>query len=151
MIAKDIMTRDVIVAKPHDKLEKIAEILVDNKFSGVPVVDDNFHVVGVITERDLMIRAQDLKIPFYVTIFDSIIFLENPIKFKDEIKKHTAVEVQDVMTKKVISVEEDVDISEIVDLMTRKNINRVPVLRHGKLVGIITRNDILKALVKHDA
>lgn len=151
MIAKDVMTRDVITVSPHDKVDQVAKILVDQKISGVPVLDENGNVVGIVTEKDLMVKAGDLKLPFYVTLFDSIIFLENPIKFNENIKKYTAVKVKDIMTTKVITVDEDTPIPEIVDLMSKKNVNRVPVVRHRHLVGIITRNDILKALVSRNA
>jgi len=148
MLAKDIMTKEVISVRPDEKVEKAARILIENKISGIPVVDDNHHVVGIITEKDLMIKASELKVPFYLTLFDSIIFLENPIRFNNNIKKYTASHVKEAMTAKVFSVEEDASVSEVVDTMQRHEINRVPVLRHGKLIGIITRNDILKSLVK---
>jgi CBS domain-containing protein len=142
------MTKDVIAVRPEEKVEKVVSILVDNKISGVPVVDEHRHVVGIITEKDLMIKASELKVPFYVTLFDSIIFLENPMRFNNTIKKYTAALVKEAMTSKVISVEEDTPVSEIVDIMQKRKINRVPVLRHGKLIGIITRNDILKSMVE---
>ncbi|MCX5779239.1 MAG: CBS domain-containing protein [Firmicutes bacterium] len=150
MLAKTIMTKDVIAVRPEEKVEKVVRILVDNKISGVPVVDEDNHVVGIVTEKDLMIKASELKVPFYVTLFDSIIFLENPMRFNNDIKKYTAALVKEAMTAKVISVEEDTPVSDIVAIMQKRNINRVPVVRHGKLIGIITRNDILKSLVEKD-
>ncbi len=150
MLAKHIMTKDVITVRPDEKVEKVAQMLVDNRISGIPVVDENHHVLGIVSEKDLMIRASELKVPFYLTLFDSIIFLENPIRFNNNLKKYTALEVKDAMTTKVIVVEEDAPVSEVVDIMQKHEINRVPVVRHGKLIGIITRNDILKSLVERD-
>lgn len=150
MKARDIMTRDVLSVSIDDKVENVARLLVDNKISGVPVVDNKQQVVGMVTEKDLMIKARDLKIPFYVTLFDSIIFLENPLKFNEELRRYTAVKVRDIMTTKVVAVEEDTALSEIVDLLAKRKINRVPVVRNRKLVGIITRNDVLKALVNQN-
>ena len=148
MLAKDIMTREVITVSANDRVEEVARLLVENKISGIPVINDERHVVGIITEKDLMVRARELRVPFYVTLFDSIIFLDNPIRFNNDIKKYTATTVKDAMTTKVQVVEEDTPIGLIVEIMQSKEINRVPVVRHGKLVGIITRNDILKSLVK---
>ncbi|MBP8820403.1 MAG: CBS domain-containing protein [Syntrophomonadaceae bacterium] len=148
MLAREIMSRDVITVSPEEKVDKAARILVENKISGLPVVDANNHVVGIITEKDLIIRASELKVPFYVTLFDSIIFLENPIRFNNDVKKYIATQVKDAMTRKVFVVEEDTPVSEIVEIMQKRAINRVPVVRNDKLVGIITRNDILKSLVK---
>lgn len=149
MLAKDIMTKDVITVRPEDEVEKVAQLLLENKISGIPVVDENHRVVGMITEKDLMIKATELKVPFYLTLFDSIIFLENPIRFKNDLKKYTASQVKDAMTEKVHWVAEDTPVSAIAEMMQKENINRVPVLRHGKIMGIVTRNDILKSLTKN--
>ncbi|ABI69181.1 CBS domain containing membrane protein [Syntrophomonas wolfei subsp. wolfei str. Goettingen G311] len=148
MLAKDIMTREVITVGKNDSLEEVARILLEEKISGVPVIDADSYVIGIVTEKDLIVKASELKMPFYVTLFDSIIFLENPIRFNNNIKKFTASQVEDAMTTKVIMVEEDTEVSRIVEIMQDKRVNRVPVVRHGKLVGIISRNDILKSLVK---
>ncbi len=148
MLAREIMSREVISISPEEKVDEAARILVENKISGLPVVDANNHVVGIITEKDLIIRASELKVPFYVTLFDSIIFLENPIRFNNDVKKYIATQVKDAMTRKVFVVEDDTPIGEIVEVMQKRAINRVPVVRNDKLVGIITRNDILKSLVK---
>lgn len=148
MLARDIMTREVITAYPEEKIEEATRLMVSNKISGIPVVDQNHHVVGVITEQDLMVKASELKVPFYLTLFDSIIFLENPMRFNQDLKKYTASRVKEVMNTKVVIVEEDTPVAEVAELMQHKKINRVPVVRNKKLVGIITRNDILKALVK---
>jgi len=150
MLAKDIMTREVITVKPNDRVDEVAQLLVENKISGIPVVDEENHVVGIITEKDLIVKASELRVPFYLTLFDSIIFLENPIRFNNDLKKYTAVNVKDAMTKQVVVVEEDTEISDVVKIMQNKRINRVPVVRNGKLVGIITRNDVLKSLVKRN-
>jgi CBS domain-containing protein len=148
MLAKDIMTKNVITASPDEKIDKVTKLMLDNKISGIPVVDSERHVLGMVTEKDLMIKASEVKVPFYITLFDSIIFLENPIRFSNNLKKYSASQVKDAMTIRVVVVEEDMPISEIVEIMQQKKINRVPVVRHDKLVGIITRNDILKSLVK---
>ncbi|NLU48172.1 MAG: CBS domain-containing protein [Syntrophomonadaceae bacterium] len=150
MLARDIMTREVITVKPKDRVDEVARLLVDHKISGIPVVDEENHVVGIITEKDLIVKASELRLPFYITLFDSIIFLENPIRFNNDLKKYTAVNVEDAMTKQVVTVEEDTEVSEVAKIMQNKRINRVPVVRNGKLVGIITRNDVLKSLVKRN-
>ncbi len=148
MLAKEVMTKDVITVRADEKVENVAKILLENKISGIPVVDEQEHLIGIITEKDLMIKATELKVPFYLTLFDSIIFLENPIRFNNDLKKYTASKVKEAMTKKVYTVCEDDSINEVVELMQKHEINRIPVLRHGKVIGIITRNDILKSLVK---
>lgn len=150
MLVKDVMTKDVLTTRPEEKVDKVARIMLENQISGVPVVDEHNHVVGIITEKDLMVKASELKVPFYLTLFDSIIFLENPIRFNNDLKKYTATYVKEAMTEKVTTVPEDCPVSEVVAIMQKKKINRVPVVRHGKLIGIVTRNDILKAIVERD-
>ncbi|HHV17032.1 MAG TPA: CBS domain-containing protein [Gelria sp.] len=148
MLAREIMSRDVITVSPEEKVDKATRILLDNKISGLPVVDADYHVVGIITEKDLIVKASELKVPFYITLFDSIIFLDNPIRFNNDVKKYIASQVKNAMTRKVFVVEEDTPVTEVVEIMQKRAINRVPVVRNDKLVGIITRNDILKTLVK---
>ncbi len=150
MLAKDIMTKDVITVSPDTAVEEVASLLIDNKISGIPVVDENHQVIGVVTEKDLIVKASELKVPFYITLFDSIIFLENPIRFNNDLKKYVASEVKDAMTTKVAVVEEETPVTDVVSLMQKKRINRVPVVKNGRLVGIITRNDIIKSMVKSD-
>lgn len=149
MLARDIMTRDVITVKADEKVEIVAKLMYENKISGIPVVDENNNILGMITEKDLMVKASELKVPFYITLFDSIIFLENPIHFNKQVKKYAAIYVKDAMVRKVITVKEDISVTDIVAIMQKNNINRVPVLKDGKIIGIITRNDLLKSLVKN--
>jgi CBS domain-containing protein len=146
MLAKDIMTWNPITVNAEAKIEEVSKILVEKKISGLPVVDDEDRLIGIISEKDMMAKAAELKIPFYVTLFESIIFLENPVRFNNELKKYTAYRVKDAMTTKVISVEENAPMAEVVELLQKKNINRLPVLRNHKVIGIITRNDVLKAI-----
>ncbi|QGT98740.1 hypothetical protein SYNTR_0147 [Candidatus Syntrophocurvum alkaliphilum] len=150
MLAKDIMTTEVITVGPEEKIDTVAKLLIDNKISGIPVVDEQRKLLGIITENDLMVKASELKVPFYLTLFDSFIFLENPIRFNNSLKKYVASLVKDAMTKKVYAVEENKDVKEVVEIMQKRRINRVPVVRDGELVGIVTRNDILKSLVSNN-
>lgn len=147
MMARDVMSTGVITVSPEDRVEDVARLLLDNKISGAPVVDAAGKVIGMITEKDLMIKASELKVPFYLTLFDSIIFLDNPLRFNNQVRKYTASLVKEAMTDKVISVEETTPLSAVVEIMQWENINRVPVITGGQLVGIITRHDIMKSIV----
>lgn len=150
MLAKEIMTTDVIAVSPDEQVEVVARMLVDHKISGIPVVDKDNRILGIVTEKDLLIKASELKVPFYVTLFDSIIFLENPLRFSNDLKKYAAAKVKDLMTVKVEVVDENTPVTEIAEIMQNKKINRLPVIRNHKLVGIVTRNDVLKAIVKNN-
>ncbi|MCD5410771.1 MAG: CBS domain-containing protein [Clostridiales bacterium] len=148
MLVKDIMTTNVISVKKEQKIENAVKILMDNNFSGMPVVDVENKVIGVITEGDLIYRSKKLRIPTFFTILDSYIFLESMKNLEKQIKKMVGYRVEDVMTVDVITVTEDTTVEEIATIMTRKKINRVPVVKEGVLVGVVSRRDIIKAYAR---
>lgn len=146
--AKDVMTKDVITINKNASIEELSELLLDNKISGVPVMDDDDNLVGVVTEADVIIKDTKLHFPAYFKLLDGIIYLESLNKFKRNLKKHLATKVEDIMTTKIRTVGPDTEVSEIADLMLNKKINRLPVVDKNKnLVGIVARSDILKSMV----
>ncbi len=145
MKAKDIMTRKVITVKEEDTIQEVVKLILDNKISGVPVINDSKEVVGIISESDLIYRDKDISVPAFLPLFESFIILESVRKFEDKIRKKTAYKVKDAMTSPAVTVNEDDDINNIVNIMLDRKINRVPVVdSEGTLVGIITRADILR-------
>lgn len=146
MKAKAIMTEKVISVNENATINEVVEILLKNKISGIPVVDKNQTVIGIISERDIIFQEKNLTPPLFLNIFDGIIQL-GQTKFKEEFLKMSAYKVKDLMTKKVYTVTGETEHTEIADLMVKKNINRVPVVdQNNKLIGIITRADIIKAI-----
>jgi CBS domain-containing protein len=143
--AKDIMTKEVITVKRDHTVNQVISILMNKNISGVPVVDDENHVIGIVTEGDLIYRSKKLEIPRYFTILDSYIFLDNTKKMEEQIRKMVGYRVEDIMTKDVIIVKVEDSLEEIATIMTKKNVNRVPVVSNGVLVGIVTRRDIIRA------
>jgi CBS domain-containing protein len=148
LLAKDIMIKKVITIKRDASVDELSELLVKNKISGVPVVDDGGSLVGIATEGDLIVQDADLHFPRYFKLLDSIIYLESLNKFKRNLKKYLGTKVEDVMTSKVKTAGTDTPVSEVANIMIRDNVNRVPVLnKKGGLVGIITRADIVKSMI----
>jgi CBS domain-containing protein len=146
--AKDIMTEKVITINKNASIEELSAILLENKISGVPVIDDDSNLVGIVTEADIIVQDTKLHFPAYFKLFDGIIYLESLNKFKSSLKKHLATKIEDIMTKKLKTVTPDTGVSEIADMMLRQKINRLPVLdKNDKLVGIVTRADIVKSTV----
>jgi len=144
--ARDIMTTNVITVNAGDDVEKMARLLLEHKISGLPVVDDNGKLVGVVSETDLVFQEKPVKGPFYVVLFDSPIYLESPNRFIHDVKRAVAQKVGDLMSAKPYTVGPDASIVEVATIMTEKGVNRVPVVdADGKLMGIITRQDIIKA------
>jgi len=114
MIAKDIMTTDIISVEPAMTVRKLAMTLIKNQISGAPVTGKNGKIVGIVSEADLVAK-----------------------KGKD---------VKTIMSKKVISVAEETPVEEIAQLMTRHKIKRLPVMKGDKVVGIVSRADIVNAI-----
>ena len=146
---KEIMVEEVIAIQKDASVEELSALLVENKISGVPVVDKKGKLVGIATEGDLIIKDSDLHFPRYFKLLDGIIYLESLNKFKKNLRKYLGTKVSDVMTPNVRTVKEDTPISEAANLMIRYNINRLPVMDpEGNMVGIVTRADIVKSMIK---
>ncbi|MCD6389183.1 MAG: CBS domain-containing protein [Desulfobulbaceae bacterium] len=148
LTAKDIMTTEVITVKPDLSVEKLAEILWENKISGVPVLDDDDTLVAVVTENDLIDQTKKIHIPSVITLLDSVIFLESAEKMEKQIKKITGATVGDICAEKLISVSEETPLNEIATIMAQKGAHTLPVLCGDKLVGVVGKSDIIRTLAK---
>lgn len=148
MKAKDIMQRKVLSIKKDVFIKEIAKILFENKISGVPVVDEEDKVIGIVTEKDLIIKEKKPSFPSYVEFLGSILFLEGVKKYDEELKKLAATTAEEIMTKDVHTITEDASIEEIANIMVDNSVNRVPVVdKGGKIIGIISRADMLKTIL----
>lgn len=142
MRAKDIMTRDVVTVTADTPVPIIVRTLLARGISGMPVVDEERRVVGIVSEGDLLRRAElgtERRRGAWLSFFTGSARLAS-----DYVHAHGAV-AADVMTKNVASVQSDAEIAEIADLMEARHIKRVPVLESGKLVGLISRANLLRA------
>ena len=145
--AKDIMTTDVIVAKTDDSIANVATLLIKEKIGGLPVVDENNKVVGIISETDIMQKETDIESPRVLNFFQGLIFLDDIKKLEDDMKKVAAYKVEDLMSKDIITVNENNSFDYVANVMIKKSINRVPVVdKENFLKGIICRYDIIKAM-----
>lgn len=142
--ASDIMTRKVITVSPDTSWREVARVLVENHISGVPVVDDG-QVVGMVTEADLILRERaQLPRSRLISFFADL--GSDPSTMAEEYRKAHGLVAKDVMSREVIAIREDTSIEEIAAIMVRKEVRRVVVLSKGKLVGIISRADLIRAL-----
>ena len=148
LTAKDIMTRDVLVVKPDTSIEELSSILVKNEISGVPVVDDSGALYGIVTENDLISRNKRLHIPTVVSFLDAAIYLESSKKFEQEVKRLTATRVGDICSRKVVTITEDTSVMDIATIMSEKKVHLLPVLKGGKVAGIVGKRDMVKAVIR---
>lgn len=144
-VAADIMTRDVITVSPDTPLGTVAETLASQRFGSLPVVDAAGHLLGIVTEEDLVARAADLHLPRHITFLGSIIYLENPQRFTEEAEKILAVTAREIMETSVPSTPPDTPVEVVAARMLDEDLRRVVVLDdERRLLGIITRADIVR-------
>ena len=143
----EVMTPTPMTVKPDTPLKEAIAILAENKISGLPVVDEQEKLVGVISESDLMWQETGIEPPPYIMILDSLIYLENPSRYEKEIHKALGQTVKDVMTDKLITIKGEEPVKQAARLLNSKKIRRLPVINdQGKVIGIITQGDIIRAM-----
>ena len=148
LTAKDIMTKDVMTVKPDTSIEELASLLVDHQISGAPVVDDSGNLYGIVTENDLISRSKRLHIPTVVSFLDAAIYLESSKKFEREVKRLTATKVGEIWSRKVVTISEDTPVVDIATTMYEKKVYLLPVVRNGKVLGIVGKRDMVKAAAR---
>ncbi len=148
--AADIMEKKVISVTPETEIAKAVKILLDNHINGVPVVNNNEELVGILCQSDLIFQQKEIPIPPIFTILDSIIPLSSSQKLEDSFKKISAATVDQAMVKDPVTVETQTPVSEIAGLMVEKHFHTIPVVEGKKVVGIIGKEDILKTLMPKD-
>lgn len=145
--AKDIMTTQVITVKPDTDILQAAKLLLDNHINGLPVVDDEGSLQGIICQADLITQQEKLPLPSFFVLLDTPIPLHLPKTIEKEIHKITATKVSDAMTPHPVTVAPETSLEELATLMVKHNIHTLIVMDHDKLVGIIGKEDILRTLM----
>jgi len=144
MKAEDVMTRDVISIDPNATVLQAARLMLQHHISGLPVIDGNSNLVGVLSEGDFL-RRRETKTERRRSRW--LEFLMGPGRVADEYTHSHGNRVSEVMTAEVQTVEQDTALEDIVDMMERRRIKRVPVVCGGQVVGIITRSNLMHAMV----
>jgi CBS domain-containing protein len=146
LTAGEVMTTEVRTVREDMNLEETAALLVTHRISGAPVVDADGQVVGIISEADLIDEhKREAHIPRIALYGLFPISQEVLAKAFDSGKR---LKARDVMSKRVVTSTEDRPVHELADLMVQRHINRIPILRDGRLVGIVTRGDLMRALAQ---
>lgn len=146
----DIMERDPVTVSPEDSVETLLRVLREHELPGVPVVNGGGRAVGIVTDADLVMvdEEEDLRLPLHIDLFGAQIFLGPVKRFEERFRKAIAATVADMMTKDPITVGPDSDVREAARIIAERRHNRLPVVEHGRLVGVVTRLDVLEALVQ---
>jgi CBS domain-containing protein len=149
LLVREVMTGGPVTVTEETGVEELVRLLGENDLPGAPVVNDAGHCIGMVTESDLVITdddGEDLHIPHYVELFGGLIPLEPLRDFESRLRKAAAATVRDLMTSPAVTVEADDPIRKAARLIAESEHNRLPVEEEGRLVGIVTRADVLRAL-----
>ena len=151
---RDIMTTQVITIQESDTIRDATITLAVDNLSGAPVIDDDYHLCGIISEIDILnlIMKAEAKLKtenpgLHLLAFPMDYNFDDP-ELKEAAEKFSNTKVSDVMVKTVITTTPDAEVVDVLGVMLEKDVNRVPVLEKGVLVGIVTRSDIIFSIYK---
>jgi CBS domain-containing protein len=147
MQARDVMTQNVVTVTPTDSVLKAAQLMLQNHISGLPVVDVNGDLVGVVTEGDFLRRSEigtQRHRPKWLE------FVVGPGKLAEEYVHTSGMKVEEIMTPNPHFVSESDSLETVVEVMERCHVKRLLVMREGKMVGIVSRADLMRALASVD-
>jgi CBS domain-containing protein len=143
MQVKDIMTRNVIAVGPDESIMKAARIMLQNRISGLPVIDKDGELIGIVTEGDFLRRGElgtQRRRPKWLE------FIVGPGRLAEEYVQASGRKVDEIMTTDPVTVKEDDSLEKVVEVMERRHVKRLPVVKDGHVVGIVSRANLMHAL-----
>ena len=146
--AQDIMNPEVITVRENQSVRELAELFLERRISGAPVVDDQGELIGIVTENDLIFTNKKLHLPRSIAILDAFFFLDSPEKMENEMKKISGARVGDICTREPITVRPGATLEEVATIMAERHVHTLPVVENGKLVGVIGKTDIIRSMVQ---
>ena len=146
-IVADVMSRDPITVSPETPMKDAIQLLAQNRIGGLPVLDAQQKLVGIISETDLIWQESGVDVPPYIAILDSVIYLKNPVTYEQELHKAMGATVSEAMPTKVKTTAPEVTLRDASRDLHEDGVHRLPVIdAAGKMVGILTRGDIIRAM-----
>lgn len=150
---RDVMQIDPETVRPDLALRDLVELFVERRLAAAPVTDDDGALLGIVSEGDLVLQeveGDDAHFPYFVPILDAMVFVEPMRAYDAQIRKAFAATVGDLMTTDVQTVRPDETIHEAARRMTHHDVSRLPVVEDGRLVGMIARSDVVRALAHYE-
>lgn len=144
LAVKDVMAEQPVTATPEMTLKEVANLLFKHRISGLPVVDHEGHVIGEITNRELIRAAM----PDYRSLITNLALTYEAEPFENLLKQEDKITVAELMTSNAYTVEEDASVTEVAAMMLFKDLYRVPVVRDGKIVGLVVISDIVAKIIR---
>lgn len=147
---RDVMLENPVTVSPEMLLRDLVDLFVGENLQGVPVVKDG-KLVGIVTEGDLILQEVegDIEVPHFVPFLDGAIFFNNTDQFDEQMKKAFAATAADLMTDEVRTIGPGDTIHEAARRMARHEVSRLPVVDDGRVVGMISRSHIVRALARY--
>jgi CBS domain-containing protein len=144
------MTHQAVFVSPDAPVSRIARLMQDKAISGIPVVDEERRVVGMVTDLDLIVRNTRLEPPAFFQLLDGRIPLETPGHYKKRLQHMLGTKARDVMTTDVVTTSPDVEVEALAAMMVKRRVNPVPVVEDGRLVGVVSRADVIRLMARDD-
>lgn len=144
---RDIMSVDPITVTPEMTVTQAAHMMVDNRIGALPVLEGD-RLVGIVTEGDLIMQDVRLEFPTYLHLLDGfIMYPPATARFESELKKAVAADVRAVMTADPLTVQADAPVEDAATLLVDRDVSRLPVLEGDRLVGVVSKSDIVRSLL----
>lgn len=144
VLVQDIMTRDVVSVTPETEITQAAKMLIDKHINGMPVIDKQGKLVGVICQSDIIAQQKKMPIPSLFTFLDGYIALSSIKHLEKEMRKIAATTVEEAMSTNPVTVSPNSNMETVAALMVDRNFHTLPVVLEGKLVGVLGKEDILR-------
>jgi CBS-domain-containing membrane protein len=148
MKVREIMTTDVQTVARDTPVDRVGGLMLEKDVSGIPVVDPGKRLVGLVTELDLIVRNTRIEPPASFRILDGQIPLETPGHYRRRLRHMLGTRSHEVMTEDVVTIGPDAELEDLAELMVKRGVNPVPVVVEGVLVGIVSRADIIRMMVR---
>jgi CBS-domain-containing membrane protein len=145
--AKDIMSDEVLFVYPETEITQAAKLLLERHLNGLPVLDHEGLLVGIICQSDLVFQQKKIPLPSVFTLLDGMIPLSSSHQIETEVAKIAAITVKEAMTPDPVFVTPETGIEDIATIMVRKKIHTLPVVDNGKLLGVVGKEDVLRTLI----
>lgn len=144
---REIMTAEPVTVTPEMTVTDAARLMVEHAIGALPVMEGDV-IIGIVTEGDLIMQDVKLEFPTYLHLLDGyILYPGAKARFESELKKAVAANVRDVMTPDPLTVQADATVEDAATLLVDRDVSRLPVLDGGRLVGVVSKSDIVRSLV----
>jgi len=143
-----IMTRDVLTASADTSVSDIAALMSAYDVSGIPVVDERHRVIGMVTELDLVRRNTRFKLPAFFTLLNATIYLETPGHIRERLQHILGTTAREIMSAPPVTIKAEASIEELAEIMVDRRINPIPVVEGDRLVGIVSRSDVVRMMAR---